>query len=301
MPAIKNFKNCSRIGLLLLSSSLLLSLPAHAEDYDELEDRIEVLEEKLEQGSAAALVSDLQALQAEVRELRGEVERLQYEAEQQRLRQRDMNLDIEKRLSALEKGTSAASTGQPQASTPNAPAAAGNNPPTASNIGAGNPPITEDVDTSNAGLAPTQQPAQSQQATPAAAPTIALNEQDEYLKAFELLKQGSYDESIKAFQAFLKNFPEGDYTDNARYWLAETYYVKRDYQPSLNNFEQLLAQHPNSSKLPGALLKIGYIQYELGNNAEARIALERVRNEFSGSNVAELATQRLERMDREGR
>lgn len=202
-----------------------------------------------------------------------------------------MNLDIEKRLSALEK------TAKPANGQNNAPAQA------PADTGVADPVVLPEAPTRpGAGQETVPTPSTEPQSEPAEAPaTVTLNEQDEYLKAFELLKQGSYDESITAFQGFLQNFPDGAYADNARYWLAETHYVKKDYPTALTHFEKLIAEHPNSSKLPGALLKIGYIQYETGRYTEARLALERVRNEFSGSNVADLATQRLERMDREGR
>lgn len=296
---------------LALLAGLFFAPPLLAEDYRQLEQRLRIIESKLSrieegpglpQASAGSssgmprLVEDVQRLQEEVRQLRGEVERLQHEAEQNRQRQRDMFIDVEKRLAALEQGRAGGNAGiapppttGPSASPPGAPTVI--RPPEdipadgATATGGAGDPATGDADTAPA-------------APPAAA---SASEQDEYLKAFEILKQARYDDSITAFQRFLEKYPDGTYADNARYWLAETYYVKKDYQASLTHFQQLLTEHPNSSKLPGALLKLGYIQYELGNNAEARLALERVRNEFSGSSVADLAVQRLERMDREGR
>lgn len=292
---------------------------AWAEDYDELDERLRAIEDRIgpeedqapasSPGGMLGMVNDLQRLQEEVRKLRGEVERLQYDAEQNRIRQRDMFIDIEKRLSGLENSGQAgqgntAVIPPPQATPPDiTPPTLNSQRPVSSS---GTPPAT--TAPSQAAARPSTPIASNQAPQPAAQPAPPpvqaadpAAEQQAYLQAFELLKKGRYDEAIVAFQSFLAGYPQGDYADNARYWLAETYYVKKNYTVSLQNFQKLLAEYPNSSKLPGALLKVGYIQYELGNNAEARLALERVRNEFAASSVADLASQRLERMDREGR
>lgn len=292
--------------LLAACGLLFLSHAAIADDFDELDERLYAVEQRLSEsgggqgGNLLGMVEDFQRMQEELRRLRGEVERLQYESEQARDRQRLMFLDIEKRLGALEAGRQ-----QPQALVPPAP-----QPPTATTNAPANSPVAQQPAPA-AGAATVVAPPVLAPSAPAAATQPApvpqsvvvptVSEKDAYLQAFELLKQGRYDDAIVAFEGFLQRFPNGSYSDNARYWLAETYYVKKQYPVSLKQFQQLLAEHPDSSKLPGALLKIGYIQYELGNNAEARQALERVRNEFADSSVADLAAQRLARMDREGR
>lgn len=291
----------SRLSLLILAATVV-SRPVLAEDYDELDERLQVVEERLAKtttqggGGLLGMVADFQRLQEEVRSLRGDVERLQFEAEQNRQRQREMFLDIEKRLAAMEKG---------QRGIPPGAAVRPAMPPLTPGITPTDVlPTTEDAPTVEAGTTDsgaTEGEGAETGSVVGDMPQPTLTEQDAYLKAFELLKQGRYDDSVSAFSGFLNQFPAGNYADNARYWLAETYYVKKNYPTALEQFQLLLKEHPDSSKLPGALLKIGYIQYELGNNPEARASLERVRVEFSDSSVAALAKQRLERMDREGR
>ena len=283
-----------------------------ADDIDELDERLQAIEERMsksgEQGSGGMLgmVGDLQRTQEEVRSLRGDVERLQFEAEQNRLRQREIFIDFEKRLNSLEANPAK----QPTSPSANQPGAVITPPPVPQPTIEANAPAAPSAPGAPVVIQPPVNPEQHAEPPPATAEsanavpppaTRTISEQDAYLEAFEVLKQGRYDESIKAFEAFLLQFPDGEYADNARYWLAETYYVKKNFPVSLQQFQQLLAEYPDSSKLPGALLKIGYIQYELGNNIEARQSLERVRIEFSDSSVADLAKQRLERMDREGR
>ncbi|MDH3915919.1 MAG: tetratricopeptide repeat protein, partial [Chromatiales bacterium] len=59
--------------------------------------------------------------------------------------------------------------------------------------------------------------------------------------------------------------------------------------------------YPQSRKLPDALLKVGYCQYELEQYPQARAALEQVVQAYPESTAARLSAQRLDRMKSEGR
>lgn len=121
-----------------------------------------------------------------------------------------------------------------------------------------------------------------------------------YSKAFSLLKEGQYDQSIKAFEVFKASYPNSKYADNAQYWLGEANYVSRDYKRALSDFQQLIAQYPQSSKNPGARLKIGYVYFELKNWSASREALQQVITLYPDTTVAKKANERLQRIKREG-
>ena len=142
-------------------------------------------------------------------------------------------------------------------------------------------------------------------ATPAATPPSALpvpggTDRQNYEAAFELLKQQQYQAAGAAFGQFLASFPDSQLADNAQYWLSESYYVTDQFEEALSQFQVVLSRYPRSRKLPDALLKIGYSNYELGRWAGARSALEKVRDDFPDSTAARLAEQRLNRMTDEG-
>ena len=122
-----------------------------------------------------------------------------------------------------------------------------------------------------------------------------------YLAAFDQLKAGNFDQSITDFNAFLSQYPQSGYADNAQYWVGEAHYVKRAFGPATKAFNKLLATYPSSPKVPDALLKLGYIEYEQKNYAQARKTLERITSDYSESSVGRLAEQRLARMKQEGR
>lgn len=123
---------------------------------------------------------------------------------------------------------------------------------------------------------------------------------DEYAKAFALLKEGQYEQSIVAFNKFKADYPNSKYADNAQYWLGEANYVLRNYKKALTMFQQLISDFPDSSKNPGARLKIAYAYYELKNWSATRDALEQVIIMYPDETVAKKAKERLARMKREG-
>jgi tol-pal system protein YbgF len=136
----------------------------------------------------------------------------------------------------------------------------------------------------------------------AASGTTAMTGSDtaDYQAAFELLKQGRYAEAADAFTAFLATYTNSDLRDNAQYWLAETYYVTKDFPQALTGFQTVINTYPASRKIPDAWLKTGYCNYELKQWADAREALCIVASRYPETTAAKLATQRLTLMTSEG-
>ena len=87
---------------------------------------------------------------------------------------------------------------------------------------------------------------------------------------------------------------------DAQYWLAESHYVTQKFDEALGAFEVVINDHPRSRKVPDALLKMGYCNYELERWEAARNALRRVQGEYPETTAARLAGQRLTRMEEEG-
>ncbi len=61
-------------------------------------------------------------------------------------------------------------------------------------------------------------------------------------------------------------------------------------------FQRVVDNYPQSRKLPDALLKIGYCDYELKQWQSAREVLARWSREFPDTPAGHLAQQRLDKM-----
>ena len=126
------------------------------------------------------------------------------------------------------------------------------------------------------------------------------SDRDNYQAALELIKEQRYDAAETAFKQFLVSFPDSPMADNAQYWLAEAFYVTERFDEALRQFTIVINQYPRSRKVPDALLKMGFCNYELKRWNDARTALTRVQSEFADTTAARLAEQRLKRMSDEG-
>lgn len=132
--------------------------------------------------------------------------------------------------------------------------------------------------------------------SPGQLPVPGGSDRANYQAAFELLKQGRYKEANQALVQFMVAFPESALSDNAQYWLAETHYVSQDFRKALTEFQKVVDQYPESRKIPDALLKIGYCNFELKRYDAARQALQTVAGSYPETTAARLAGERLREM-----
>ena len=251
-------------------------------DARDLDERLKRIERLFESESLLKLFKEVESVKIEVRELRGELEARSHTLDQIEKRQRELYLDADQRLQRLESAppirtadAAAEPAAQPPATQPTFPSPAPVTPPqgTTSDPPATAPSTAAETG-SDAGIDP-------------------FAEQQAYQTAFDLLKSGRYEDAAGAFTQFIADFPAGSYADNARYWLGETYYITRRFEPALQEFERLVSMHPDSSKLTHALLKIGYAHDELGNEAEAERVLGDLIARYPQSAAAGLARKRL--------
>jgi tol-pal system protein YbgF len=116
-----------------------------------------------------------------------------------------------------------------------------------------------------------------------------------YEIAYQTFKEKKHEEARELFNAFIKDYPENTLTDNAYFWIAETYYAEKDYEGSILSYETLLKKYPVSEKIPGALLKQGFAFIEIGDKKTGKIILEKLIEKFSDSKEATLAKKKLKK------
>ncbi len=91
---------------------------------------------------------------------------------------------------------------------------------------------------------------------PKTPPDFGLTPQEQYDHAFGLLRQADYDGASGAFKRFIDKNPNDKLIDNAKYWYAETFYVRGKFNDSAVAFAEAFQQNPKGTKAPDALLKL---------------------------------------------
>jgi tol-pal system protein YbgF len=238
------------------------------------------------------LVIQIQQLQDEVRTLRGMLEDQSIQLENLSNRQRDQYLDLDQRINTQRGSTTGpALSGNPATTGGVVTASAGPLPAIREDVPDVRPALNTPSSTTAIATPDTQ--ARELAASPEA-------EKAAYDQGFQSLKDLKYADAAKQFSAFVDQYPNSDYADNAQYWLGESYYVTRNYDIALQAFQALLSNYPDSPKVADGLLKIGYTHYELKQWDQARAALEQVQEQHPNTTLARLAGSRLRSMKLEG-
>ncbi|MDD5475209.1 MAG: tol-pal system protein YbgF [Syntrophales bacterium] len=114
-----------------------------------------------------------------------------------------------------------------------------------------------------------------------------------YSEAYGLFKDGKFKESRDTFQQFLKSFPETEYSDNAQFWIGESYYFEGKYEEAILEYQKVIQDYPQGSRVPNALLKQALSFEKLGETSSATLLLQRVVRDFPGTTSAETARLKL--------
>lgn len=295
----------SSIRYFWLASGALVALLAiagtsSAQSQESLDKRLTLVEHKLDNAALGEMANQMEALRQQIQNLRGENEQMQRQLQDLKERQRNIYADIDSRLRQLEQGNADHSS---NAGSQNPPASSTASPKTGKQVlnGAGISPdgAVNGKASAQEGAAQKQGQAENRGGKTAARNGSSVDsvEYEAYERAFTTLKEGRYAKSQQEFNEFLQRYPNGQYADNARYWLGESYYVGRHFDQALGQFQKVLDNFPHSTKRAGAQLKIGFIQFEQGKLDQARKTLGEVIQRYPDSTAASLAQQRLRLID----
>jgi tol-pal system protein YbgF len=271
---------------------------------NDLDTRLVRIERVVANQSLLELANELDAARSDVRSLHNDFDQVSNNLAASRKQQKDLYADLDRRLKALEgraapgaaaalSGTAAAERGAASAADASASGATAGVAAGGAATGGG---ATGGAAAGGAPAASTGAGTIAPVGAGASLPVPDGNDRANYQAAFALLKDSQYDQAVTAFQQFLVAFPDSTLADNAQYWLGEAYYVNKNFTESLSAFQTLIDKYPQSRKLPDALLKVGYCDYELARWDQAKKVLSEVVAKFSDTAAGHLAQQRLEKL-----
>jgi len=123
-----------------------------------------------------------------------------------------------------------------------------------------------------------------------------MADRESYERTLTRFKDGDLDGARQGFAEFLVQHPHSDLAPNARFWLGESYYGKKDYPRAIDAYDQVQLNHPASEKVPAALLKKGYAYLALKDRKRAASALKQVIDLYPRSPEANKAIDKLNQL-----
>jgi len=214
------------------------------------------------------MLGRVESLQTEVQQLRGQVEQQKHEITNLKKRQSNIYADVNQRLQRLE--------------------------------GGGAIPITQRKKSpENLAVPIAQRRAIIANAKPVKKikPKPKANEKARFDKAFASVKNSHYHQSIKLFKSFLRDFPAGEYSDNATFWLASVYSVIDDKVQAKTSFEAVFTQFPQSEKAALSMLKLADIYFAENNRTKAKQLYQKISEQYADSTSAHMAEKKLQSME----
>ena len=137
----------------------------------------------------------------------------------------------------------------------------------------------------------------SEEAKPALVIDQKAEEKSRYTSAYLALKSGKYSEASTDFKVLINSYPEGEYTDQAAYWLGESLMAQGKFSDAIETFTNLTQSFPQSNKYQAGLLKLA-MAYQADNRiGDAKAVLKRLIHESPESKTAENARLKLSELD----
>lgn len=249
-------------ALLLLCLCFVIPAQAGLLDDDEarkqiqqLETRVLKLEDAIKQQTRSMLdlQSRIDALNTEIRNLRGQGEEATHGLQDAEKRQKDFYVDLDTRLRHFESAEEAAKEAA-------AKEAAAAKAPVA--------PVSAD-------------------------PADPVPEDRAFETGYSLFKAGSYENAVKAFQDFVKKFPDSARVPDANYWLGNAQLAMKDYRNALDTYQGMLKDFPETPKSADVMYGIARCQYGLKRPVAARKTLKKLVTKYPASEAAAKAKKLL--------
>lgn len=114
-----------------------------------------------------------------------------------------------------------------------------------------------------------------------------------YESAYLNYVKGSYDDAIKGFTSYLQIAPDSPLSDNALYWIGESYAAMGKNQNAVDTFRDLIERYPESTKRPTALYKIAIIYEQTGDAKTAAHYYNQIIKDYPNSPEATLARDKV--------
>jgi tol-pal system protein YbgF len=103
---------------------------------------------------------------------------------------------------------------------------------------------------------------------------------------------------IEGFETYLRGFGRTDLADDAQFYIGECRH--RDNKPTeaIDAYNRVISNYPKGDRVPDAYYKRGLVFSEMGQADRARESFEILMKQFPETDLARLAKQQMDRLNR---
>lgn len=110
-----------------------------------------------------------------------------------------------------------------------------------------------------------------------------------YEKGKRFFNQQSYERAIREFSSLIERYPLSAHSVEARFFIAESYFLKKDYRNSLGQIDEMVTQYPQHELTGFILLRMGQISEINNQSAEALEIYKTVSKNFKSPELLQQA------------
>ncbi len=110
-----------------------------------------------------------------------------------------------------------------------------------------------------------------------------------YEKGKRYFNSQEYDRAIREFNKLIETYPLSQHNVEARFFIAESYFLKKDYRSSLGQIDEMVTQYPQHDLTGFILLRMGQISEMNSQTEEAAEIYKTVSKNFKNENLQKQA------------
>lgn len=107
-----------------------------------------------------------------------------------------------------------------------------------------------------------------------------------YMKALETFKSGNMPTAREQLTKFLEQYPQHDLAANAHFWIGETHYSEKSYEPAILAYQEVIKNYPGKEKVAAAMLKQAMAFSAIKDVKSAKYVLKKLVEGFPQSEEA---------------
>ncbi len=105
-------------------------------------------------------------------------------------------------------------------------------------------------------------------------------DKQQYDLALSMLKEEKFEQSEKIFSNFIIKYPNSELQSNARFWYAETFYRRNQFEQAALNYLKGYKFFPKGNKAADSLLKLSISLEKIGKTKNACEMVNKLEKEF---------------------